>query len=121
MWRFEPNHGQQALSRVGICAEIEGQRVVSDLQPVSARITCDWSSGHAPTPEASYLDGFQTFEWGMGITGVCGAYNASGASVVSRVQSEDEARWQNAALNLCQGAGCYVSMSTAGELSLIHI
>ena len=120
LWRFEPNQGQQALSRVGICAEIEGQRVVSDLQPVSARITCDWSWGHAPTPEASYLDGFQTFEWGMGITGVCGAYNASGVSVVSCVQSEDEARWQNAALNLCQGAGCYVSMSTAGEIEIVR-
>jgi hypothetical protein len=60
----------------------------------------------------SFLESFQTLEWGVGSSGVCGAYSPSRQSCL---QPSDRARWERAVTQSCLGApqvprnfsGCY--------------
>ncbi len=60
----------------------------------------------------SFLERFETLEWGVGGSGVCGAYAPSRQSCL---QPNDRARWERAVTQSCLGApqvprnfsGCY--------------
>ena len=103
-------------------------------------ISCDLPDAPPPSPPVtaeppppseqfnsiseSFLERFETLEWGVGSSGVCGAYSPSRQSCL---QPNDRARWERAVKQSCLGApqvprnfsGCYFRMTAAGHVHVI--
>jgi len=130
LWRFEPRPGapgEQHLARVGACAELGAAQGPEATNRV--HVLCDAYHGSSEgvgegVHEDSFVKSLDYFEWGMGIEGVCGAYNTS---VQSCVRDNDKARWEQAMQEKCleyddallgptRVPGCIIDMTFEGAV-----